>query len=776
MMYQIEKAQAVWGGDVSADSYRIFRHEFQWNGGEKAELQISADSTFEVRINGSVLPIQQVADFPDDRTFSSLDVTGYLRPGPNEIIISVHFIGEDFLTYQTGVPYLQTVICSGDKILSATGPGWEYSSETPYRSGLKCKMTSQLGFVFEYDAAKVPGNWSPVQIVQPAGTLRPRSVPQLLELPRPQPALVQFGILKREGEKSTFAETCSEDYLKGVDYDRLFASARREENTYRSRKFRLDGKTPFVFNVLSNFPGGDGFYVICDQGCETEGYLTFRLDAPAGTIVDIVHGEHLEDGRVRGFVGGRNFTDRCHCRAGLNEFTFRHRRLGGRYLELHITGCCDGTVTLYDLGLIPLEIPLPEAAAFRCEDRALLHFNRLSERTLKLCMHEHYEDCPWREQGLYAYDSRNQILYGYYVWGNYEFAAACLNLLGKSCGDRYLTLTAPGKHGLTIPIFTLVWISELYEHQLYSGSGELFTRWRETVDRILDRALAEPVPGHEKFYHPGTGKEIWNFCEWQGRLFHVDRHPQSVYNGYLAEALKAGAALHRLAGNTERADYLTGKADALGIALEQAFWRGDGYTVFTDEPSDSRLYEHIQALFLAGGLVPEKKYPVLLQTLRRHELFDITFSGMPYLIRGLMKTGPEGRKMLTGRLNEIFDPMIFSNATSLSETSNGADDFDNAGSLCHAWSAVSPFWCGNVLLGVRPLTPGFACYEVKPYCGDLTHAEGEVPTPHGMIRVAWRRNLRNEIELEIEQPAGLECVVSSWKEFPVVGSQIRNRS
>ena len=52
MMYQIEKAQAVWGGDAAADSYRIFRHEFQWAGGEKAELQISADSTFEVRING----------------------------------------------------------------------------------------------------------------------------------------------------------------------------------------------------------------------------------------------------------------------------------------------------------------------------------------------------------------------------------------------------------------------------------------------------------------------------------------------------------------------------------------------------------------------------------------------------------------------------------------------------------------------------------------------------------------------------------------------------
>lgn len=38
-------------------------------------------------------------------------------------------------------------------------------------------------------------------------------------------------------------------------------------------------------------------------------------------------------------------------------------------------------------------------------------------------MHEHYEDYPWREQALYAFDSRNQALYGYYAFGNYDFAA-----------------------------------------------------------------------------------------------------------------------------------------------------------------------------------------------------------------------------------------------------------------------------------------------------------------------------------------------------------------
>ena len=29
---------------------------------------------------------------------------------------------------------------------------------------------------------------------------------------------------------------------------------------------------------------------------------------------------------------------------------------------------------------------------------------RTSARTLRLCMYEHYEDCPWREQAMYAND------------------------------------------------------------------------------------------------------------------------------------------------------------------------------------------------------------------------------------------------------------------------------------------------------------------------------------------------------------------------------------
>ena len=44
------------------------------------------------------------------------------------------------------------------------------------------------------------------------------------------------------------------------------------------------------------------------------------------------------------------------------------------------------------------------------------------------------------------------------------------------------------------------------------------------------------------------------------------------------------------------------------------------------------------------------------------------------------------------------------------------------------------------VLGVRPLTPGFARAEVKPFFGRLARLSGSVPTPHGSIEVNLTRD------------------------------------
>ncbi len=771
MSAMIHQAVPVFAqGSIAPDSYYRFEKSFDVTDVKDAVLEISADSTFELFVNGKSVPIQQLADFPDCRTFSQINITEYLQVGSNLICCGVHYIGDAFLTYQPGVPYLQLIVYQNNAVLVKTDLDWKCAVDNAYTQSLQCKLTRQLGFVYEYNANKKPVVCDQMVAEAPVkGTLQLRKVPQLKMLPQPETFLHCFGVLKRDKEEDSFALTCMRDFCAPRRIDELFAEFDRDQvvELYTSKKFKFAENKEFVFKPLEEFPGCDGYFVIVDLQKESTGYITFDLTAPAGTVVDIMHGEHLDDGRVRSFVGYRNFTDRYHCSEGRNTFTTLHRRYGCRYIELHITNVPAGKVALNYVGIKPLEVPLTEEFKFDCEDSMILAHNRLAADTLKLCMHEHYEDCPWREQGLYGYDSRNQMLYGYYVWGNYDFASAALDLLGRSYdGERYLTLTAPGTVGRSIPVFTMAWITAVYEHMMFSGSLELFNKYQAQIDAILDRALSEKAPGVDDLYAPGSGNTVWNFYEWCRQMSHLDDQLQSPYNLYLAEALKAAGAMHGFAGNAQRGEFLLDRAEKIVKAVKKHFFDPalNGVRITAD---CNDLFEHVQALYLTHGELAENELEPLLDKLADNSMHELTFSAFFYLLRGLRRHGERARAMMLPRLRKTFDPMLLAGATSLWETADGSNDFDCAGSLCHAWSSVYPYFCGSILLGVKPLKPGFAEFAVEPQPCGLSHCRGTVPTPQGFIEIEWKLDQGNNMELKIRKPRALNCRVAENIRFTV---------
>jgi alpha-L-rhamnosidase len=55
------------------------------------------------------------------------------------------------------------------------------------------------------------------------------------------------------------------------------------------------------------------------------------------------------------------------------------------------------------------------------------------------------------------------------------------------------------------------------------------------------------------------------------------------------------------------------------------------------------------------------------------------------------------------------------------------------------------------VLGVRPVEPGYRTWLIEPQPGDLTWAEGKVPTPYGPIVVRWQK-IPQGLRLEINVP------------------------
>ena len=79
-------------------------------------------------------------------------------------------------------------------------------------------------------------------------------------------------------------------------------------------------------------------------------------------------------------------------------------------------------------------------------------------------------------------------------------------------------------------------------------------------------------------------------------------------------------------------------------------------------------------------------------------------------------------------------------------------------SLCHAWSAHPVLEFQQRILGVTPTEPGFARIKIEPHRCGLTHANGSVCTPHGMIEVAWRL-VEGKFELAVTKPVGIEATI-----------------
>lgn len=105
-------------------------------------------------------------------------------------------------------------------------------------------------------------------------------------------------------------------------------------------------------------------------------------------------------------------------------------------------------------------------------------------------MHDHYEASSWREQALYTLDSRNQMLCGYYAFGNYDYARANCLLISKGIReDGLLNLCFPSKMEMTIPLYSLVYLIQIYEYILHSGDKTILKAVYPVLERIITSFL-----------------------------------------------------------------------------------------------------------------------------------------------------------------------------------------------------------------------------------------------------------------------------------------------
>ena len=442
--------------------------------------------------------------------------------------------------------------------------------------------------------------------------------------------------------------------------------------------------------IPSKLIKGDGErHFLFDLGREEAGLLSLKIHSDEIQDILIAYGEHIVDGGVRRIIGPRDFSAELRLKPGMNEYFNPFRRLGGRYLEIS----SEKPIRVEKISLRPVEYPLEIKPAPAGLDPLQKKIYDTCVRTLHLCMHEHYEDTPWREQALYAMDSRNQMLCGYYAFGEYEFPRGNLLLMSKDDRtDRLLSICTPSRDDLTIPSFSLHYFTEVCEYARYSGDTDFVREIWPKLESILS-AFSEKeenglVPVFEEKCH-------WNFYEWSdglsGKLFGVDEKRFDLcLNCLYSLALQRMQEMADMLGI--KADY-SEKANIANAAIAKTFYNKKS-GLFVNSTEDENFSELGNALAILCGAAGENA-PAIAEKLAAKDncLTPATLSMLCFKYDALILSDREKyRDYVLSDISEKYGKMLAAGATSFWETELGEKDFDSAGSLCHGWSAMPVYY------------------------------------------------------------------------------------
>ncbi len=629
-MSVFEKANWIWIGDSQADTYGEFSAKFTSQG--NAKINISCDGDYTLFVNGKYVASGQHGDYEHYKIYDTIDITPFVSKGENTVSILVWHFGissSRYKSYQAGVIF---EILEEGKIILSSGTHILSRKSKAYKNGLCKQITSQLGFSYAYDKTK------------------------------------------------------EDEWLNGDLID--FTSSQEIEKRCTFFPRPIPKQTLFPFVSAKNIFSLEKTNFVYDLGKETVGLLSFDIEADDVTSINISYGEHLENGHVKREIHGRDFSIDYKAIRGENKYTNYMLRFACRYIEI----VSEKPIKINSIGLIPqiylqarTEINLPTDLDKQIYD--------ICVNTLELCMMEHYVDCPWREQCLYAFDSRNQMLCGYYAFkgGNYDYARANLLLMSKDRrDDGLLSICYPCGIDLTIPSFSLYYLISVLEYIKHSGDKAFIFEVDYKLKEILNTFKNDAGYGLVKTF---SGDNHWNFYDWSpcldGSLGNSENPtPNATINLLTIIALKSYKEICQICDlKFEYVDLL----NSLSTLTKEAFFDKEKM-VFIDTKEQRNELELTNALGILSGIAPEYS-EIVANKLKNGELTSCSLSMKCFVYDALIKVNKlENKDFILNDIRKAYKPMLDFGSTTVWETKDGHNDFDGAGSLCHGWSAIPVYY------------------------------------------------------------------------------------
>lgn len=490
-------------------------------------------------------------------------------------------------------------------------------------------------------------------------------------------------------------------------------------------------------------------------------YHELRTSGGAGSLVRVFWQESLyqnpstsEKGH-RDEIEGKYFVTTWSQKDGIGD-TFRpdggeNRRFeslwwhAGRYVEIFVI-TQDEPLSLHQLALRETRYPLETESRIEFNDPRLSTIVPLAVRTLQMCSHETYMDCPYFEQLMYIGDCRIEALITYAITRDDRLPKKALRLFEWSRLHNGLTQSRyPSRIRQIIPPFSLWWIAMLHD----------FAYWRS--DRGLVRELLPATRGVLNYFlncrvdHEFIGGMAgWNFLDWtEGWPGGVPPDGKDGANASLnwqmVLALRQAAELEVYAGDPVIGRRYQVLAKELAQLINTHFWN-ESRGLYADALDLATFSEHAQCLgLLARGVPARRKKQLATNLLTAPDLARATIYFSHYLFEAFRLLGQADA--LLDRLSMWSDLAGCGFKTLLEHPEPSRSD-------CHAWASHPLFHQFATLAGIRPAAPEFARVEVAPLLGSLARARVAMVHPQGDIQIDIERT-GNRVKAQIALPPGI---------------------
>jgi len=417
----------------------------------------------------------------------------------------------------------------------------------------------------------------------------------------------------------------------------------------------------------------------------------------------------------------------------------------GRYVEIVVQAASE-PLTVEGLRWRETRYPLEMEGSFEASDPRLAEAVPIMHRTLQMCAHETYMDCPYYEQLMYVGDGRLEVLATYLTAFDSRLPIKAISLFDRSRAPDGLTKSRyPSAIPQVIPPFSLWWVGMVHDYFLWRDDPARVRGWLPGVDAVL--------AGFERYLSADlvAGIRGWNFCDWVPE-WNAGWPPDgrdgasALINLQYVYALDRAAEMHDAYDEPGLAHHWRAIAARVRRAIVSTFW-DEARGLLADDAAHTAYSEHVQVLAILTDLLQGKRRQRMIEgLLSQPDLARATIYFSHYLFEALW---------MVGAVDRILDGMALWFELPAGGFVTTLESPEPSRSDCHAWGAHPLYHYYATFLGARPSLPGFREIRIAPQPGPLTWLKGAFPHPSGEKVVFDLRFDGSALRGEIALPRGL---------------------